>query len=74
MLKSRLDAVEFLIYWLACAMLTGVAILTALVDMRATQYQLRQEKRELIQDTLEGIEREARIKARTINGKPKRKA
>jgi hypothetical protein len=71
-LKTRLDAVEFLIYWLSCAGLTGVAIVTALVDMRATRYQLRQEKRELLEATIDGIAREARSKTRR-NGKPQRR-
>jgi len=72
-LSGRLTGMGFLLYWGACMALTVVAILTAFIDMRAVQYELRQEKHELIQSTIENIQKDAQTKARAVNGKPQRK-
>ena len=68
-LSGKLTGMGFLLYWGACLALTGVAILIAFIDMRAVQYQLRQEKHELIQSTIENIQKDARTKAKAVNGK-----
>src|SRR5215469_5895572 len=72
-LNGRLVGLAFLLYWGACLALTVVAILIAFIDMRAVQYQLRQEKHDLIQSTIENIQKDAQTKARGANGKPQRK-
>jgi hypothetical protein len=72
-LSGRLTGMGFLLYWGACLALTVVAILTAFIDMRAVQYELRQEKHELIQSTIQNIQKDAQTKARAVNGKPQRK-
>ena len=71
--SARLTGMGFLLYWGACLALTVVAILIAFIDMRAVQYQLRQEKHELIQSTIENIQKDARTKAKAVNGKQQRK-
>ena len=48
-LKSCLQGVWFLLYWLVCFVLTGLAILAALLDMRATRRRTREEQRDLIE-------------------------
>jgi len=73
LLNGRLTGVAFLLYWGACLALTVVAILVAFIDMRAVQYELRQEKHELIQSTIQNIQKDAQTKARAVNGKPQRK-
>ncbi len=59
-LRERLTALEFLLYWLVCLVLTSSAILIAFQDVRAIQRRLRQEKRELLQSTLDRIAADAK--------------
>ena len=54
-LQPHLRGVWFLLYWLACFILTGLAILTALLDMRATRRRTREEQRDLIERTWKDI-------------------
>jgi hypothetical protein len=49
----------FVFYWCGCFMMTGAAIFTALIDMRATRKRARAEHDDLVQRTLEEIERES---------------
>ncbi len=64
MLQQRLTALEFLLYWLVCLVLTTLAIIIAFQDVRAVQHRLRQEKRELLQNTLERIAADAKNRPR----------
>jgi len=50
----------FVLYWLVCVLLTGLAILIAYLDVRALRYRTRQEQRELFEATLKKIEAEAK--------------
>ena len=61
-LRTRLEQHPklFVIYWAGCFLLTFAAIVTALLDVRATRKRARQEHESLIQRTLEEIERESR--------------
>ncbi len=63
-LQGRLSGVGFLLYWLICLVLTSVAIVIAFQDVRAVQDRLRQEKRELLQSTLERIAADAKNRTR----------
>ncbi|HEY5915720.1 MAG TPA: hypothetical protein VJA21_34475 [Verrucomicrobiae bacterium] len=58
-LRETLSGVGFLIYWLACLALTGLAIAVALADARATGIELRRQNRELIDQTVKGIQEKA---------------
>ena len=57
-LNSRLRDVTFLVYWLVCFILTGLAIVVAYLDLRSLHDRSRPEARELIQNTLGRIETE----------------
>lgn len=63
-LKGRLGAMAFLVYWMACFAFTGLALLMALIDMRAVQNRTRQEQRKLVESTLKEIQDQARSKQR----------
>ncbi|MBI5383697.1 MAG: hypothetical protein HZA90_03320 [Verrucomicrobia bacterium] len=54
-LKPYLTGFLFLLYWALCFVLTGLAIITALLDMRATRRRIRREQRELIERTWRDI-------------------
>jgi hypothetical protein len=62
-LKGRLSAVGFLLYWLICFGFTTLAFLAALLDVRALSRQTREEQRELLDTTLRTIEKEAQTKS-----------
>jgi protein-S-isoprenylcysteine O-methyltransferase Ste14 len=68
MLSERLDPAEFIVYWLVCLVLTGLAIVVAFRDLRAIQRQNLQEQRHLFHATLEQIANEARTKAQRRRG------
>ena len=59
-LKNSLTNVGFLLYWLACLVCTGGAIVVAYLDVRAVQTRGRREARDLLETTLTQIERDAR--------------
>lgn len=61
-LKGKLGILAFLIYWLVCFALTGLAIMAAFLDVRALQRRIRQEQRDLFESTLKKIEAEAKTK------------
>ena len=58
LLPGRLSNAGFLLYWLVCSALTGLAIVVAFVDVRATQRRVREEQRDLFETTLRKIEQE----------------
>ena len=69
--QGRLSRVSFVLYWLICFVLTGLAMVTAFRDLRALQQRTRQQQRELLETTLKQIETEARTKQgqhRGLNG------
>jgi hypothetical protein len=47
-LAPRLRGATFLVYWLGCMSLTGLAVLTALLDLWATRRRVRQAQHELL--------------------------
>ena len=57
-LKTTLSGGGYLVYWLVCFLLTGLAVLIAFLDVRALQYRVREEQRELVETTLKRIEKE----------------
>jgi hypothetical protein len=62
--RSRLEQSPklFVFYWTGCFVVTFAAIVTALLDMRATRRRARQEHEKLIERTLEDIDRDAKDK------------
>jgi len=63
-LQDKLKGVPFLIYWMACFFFTFAAIVTALLDLRATRKRARQEHEELIQRTRNELDGQSRDKPR----------
>lgn len=57
-LRNRLHGLSFLIYWACCFLFTLAAIVTALLDVRATRKRAQEEHNELVRRTLEELERE----------------
>ena len=70
-LHNRLHDLGFLVYWMACFGLTGLAVLTALLDVKENQRRLRQERRDLLEDTLNDIQIAARNRQRAGKRTPK---
>jgi hypothetical protein len=62
-LKSRLQLQTFLWYWLVCMIVTGMALIIALLDLRAVRLRSKVEQVELLSRTLHEIEREKRRRA-----------
>jgi hypothetical protein len=56
-LRNRLHGIVFLIYWACCFLFTFAAIVTALLDVRATRRRAQDERNELVRRTLEELER-----------------
>jgi membrane protein implicated in regulation of membrane protease activity len=69
-LRKKLAGVAFLLYWLVCFALTGLAVVIAFLDARALQRRTRQEHRDLLETTLKEIEDKARTRRR--GRRPKR--
>ncbi len=65
-LQDRLKPFDFIIYWLLCFVLTGVAMIVAFRDLRALQHRIRQQQRDLLQNTLKEIETEARRRGHAL--------
>ena len=61
-LKGKLGDLTFIVYWLVCFALTGLAIVVAFLDARALQRRIRQEQRDLFETTLRQIQSEARTR------------
>lgn len=58
-LRDKLKGIPFLIYWLVCFFFTMAAVVTALLDLRATRKRARREHEDLIRRTLNELEDEA---------------
>jgi len=55
LLRPSLEGFGFVAYWMACFVLTGLAILTAIRDLRATRRRSAAERRELLEQTWKDI-------------------
>ena len=62
--SERLQGLAFVSYWMACVILTGLAVLIALLDLRAIQRRSQREQHDLFASTLQKIERDATTKPR----------
>lgn len=59
-LWGRLSNFAFLMYWLVCMVLTGLAMVVAILDARALRERTRREERALLETTLKDIVDDAR--------------
>lgn len=64
-LRHSLSKVPFVLYWLACLIFTGLAIIFAFLDVAGVQRVAREQQRELLEKTIEQI---ARQKERGTSG------
>jgi uncharacterized membrane protein YqjE len=62
LLKGRMSPVGFVVYWSLCFIVTGVAIVLALAEVRSVQRNARAQHRELFESTLREIEKESRTR------------
>jgi hypothetical protein len=62
--KERLHGAGFVLYWLACVVLTALAMLVALADAGAQLARTRSEHRELIEHTIQEIQEDAESRSR----------
>ncbi len=59
-LAPRLRGLIYVAYWLGCMALTGLAALTAVLDLRATGQRVREAQRELLSAAIDEVSRERR--------------
>jgi hypothetical protein len=64
-LSGRLEGLTFIVYWLVCFALTGLALLTALLDLMIIRHRQREEQRDLIVKAIEDFEAEKKEKSQT---------
>ena len=55
-LKPHLEGIGFVLYWLACMAFTGLALVTALLDIWADRRRTREQQRDLLQRIFEETE------------------
>ncbi len=55
-LKPYLEGIGFVIYWLTCMAFTGLAMLTALLDIWAVRRRTRDRQRELLRHIFDDAE------------------
>jgi hypothetical protein len=61
LLKSSLDGVVFIFYWLTCFIITGFTLVTALLDVQAVRRQARDRHRELLENALGKTNRDEEV-------------
>lgn len=66
-LRRVLVNVPFLLYWLACIVFTGLAILFAFRDVVGVQRQAREQQRELLEKTIREIAKQKEMKSGRSN-------
>jgi len=54
-LKSSLDGVAYLVYWLVCIGLIFLALIFAFTDLQQVRHRFREEQRELIENAMDGL-------------------
>jgi membrane protein implicated in regulation of membrane protease activity len=66
-LRSSLTGVPFVLYWTACFVFTGLAIVFAFLDVAGVQRHAREQQRELLEKTITEIARQKEIRAGRSN-------
>lgn len=54
-LKAQLKGVVYILYWMACLVLTTIAIIAAFMDVRALQRRTRREQEALIEEAFQAM-------------------
>ncbi|MBI4323939.1 MAG: hypothetical protein HY674_01610 [Chloroflexi bacterium] len=73
LLKPHLKGISFVIYWLVCFGFTGLAVLTAMIDLWIMRRRTREQHRDLFRRTFAGLQRRDREEPPAGNTKPERK-
>ena len=63
-LSGALKGLTFILYWLTCFAFTGLALLTALLDLVIVRHRQREEQRDLIVRAIEDLESKKQEKRR----------
>jgi hypothetical protein len=59
LLKPHLGrGIGFILYWLACFALTGLAILVALLDFWIVRRRARQDQQQMIENAMRGVQKD----------------
>jgi hypothetical protein len=66
-LRDRMGPFATLLYWMGCLVLTSLAIVVALLDVRALRNRTRLEERALFESTLKKIQSELEARPRPPN-------
>jgi hypothetical protein len=66
-LRDRMGPLTTLVYWMGCLVLTSLAILVALLDVRALRNRTRLEERALFEATVKKIQSELEARPRPPN-------
>jgi len=66
-LRHVLDKLPFILYWLACFLFTGLAVLFSFKDVAGVQRQAREEQRELLDETIREIARQKEARSKDAN-------
>jgi hypothetical protein len=56
--KLRANPAYFVLFWMICVVLLGLAVLIAILDMAVVRRQIHDEQQELLETTIRQIERE----------------
>jgi hypothetical protein len=72
-LKHALDKLPFILYWLACFLFTGLAVLFSFKDVAGVQQQAREEQRELLDETIREIARQKEARSGEASADRKQK-
>lgn len=64
LLRGSLRPITYVLYWLVCFVLTGIALLLGAIDAHAVRKRTAQEQRELFEGTLREIQEDAVRKQR----------
>src|SRR5438093_8086175 len=67
-LKPYLEGIGFVLYWLACMAFTGLALLTALLDIWAVRRRTREQQRDLLQRIFDEAESNEENKTNETDG------
>jgi membrane protein implicated in regulation of membrane protease activity len=67
-LKPYLVGIGFVLYWLACMAFTGLALVTALLDIWAVRRRTREQQRDLLQRIFDEAEANEENKTKEPDG------
>ena len=67
-LKPYLAGIGFVLYWLACMAFTGLALVTALLDIWAVRRRTREQQRDLLQRIFDEAEANEENKRKEPDG------